>query len=87
MAEITAKMVKELREQTGAGMMDCKRALGDTGGVYFEGTLTGTAALTTANVLEAFACAALLRGLTPFVRCPPHLLRPSHLRPMPCCAG
>ena len=27
MAEITAELVKELREKTGAGMMDCKRAL------------------------------------------------------------
>src|SRR5947199_10422861 len=32
MANITAGMVKELREKTGAGMMDCKRALGETGG-------------------------------------------------------
>ena len=32
MAEITAAMVKELRERTGAGMMDCKKALGDTEG-------------------------------------------------------
>ncbi len=32
MAEITASMVKELREKTGAGMMDCKRALVETGG-------------------------------------------------------
>ena len=32
MAEITAAMVKELREQTGAGMMDCKKALNETGG-------------------------------------------------------
>ncbi len=32
MAEITASLVKELREKTGAGMMDCKRALGETGG-------------------------------------------------------
>jgi elongation factor Ts len=32
MAEITAGLVKELREKTGAGMMDCKRALGDTNG-------------------------------------------------------
>jgi len=32
MAEITAALVKELRDRTGAGMMDCKRALGDTGG-------------------------------------------------------
>ena len=29
---ITAKAVKELRERTGAGMMDCKRALQETGG-------------------------------------------------------
>ena len=29
---ITADMVKELRERTGAGMMDCKRALEETGG-------------------------------------------------------
>lgn len=32
MAEITAALVKELREKTGAGMMDCKRALNETGG-------------------------------------------------------
>src|SRR5437763_15678661 len=32
MAEITAALVKEWRDRTGAGMMDCKRALGDTGG-------------------------------------------------------
>jgi elongation factor Ts len=32
MAEITAGLVKELRDKTGAGMMDCKRALGDTDG-------------------------------------------------------
>ncbi|MCL6597341.1 translation elongation factor Ts [Alicyclobacillus macrosporangiidus] len=30
--EITAAMVKELRERTGAGMMDCKRALAETNG-------------------------------------------------------
>jgi elongation factor Ts len=29
---ISASLVKELRERTGAGMMDCKRALEDTGG-------------------------------------------------------
>ena len=29
---ITASMVKELREMTGAGMMDCKKALGETNG-------------------------------------------------------
>ncbi|MBF8377213.1 translation elongation factor Ts [Alicyclobacillus mali] len=32
MAEITAAMVKELRERTGAGMMDCKKALTEAGG-------------------------------------------------------
>ncbi len=32
MAQITAAMVKELREQTSAGMMDCKKALNETGG-------------------------------------------------------
>jgi elongation factor Ts len=31
-AEITAKMVQELREKTSAGMMDCKRALTEAGG-------------------------------------------------------
>lgn len=30
--EITASMVKELREKTGAGMMDCKKALSETNG-------------------------------------------------------
>ena len=32
MANITASMVKELRDKTGAGMMDCKAALGESGG-------------------------------------------------------
>jgi elongation factor Ts len=32
MANVTAQMVKELRELTGAGMMDCKAALGETDG-------------------------------------------------------
>ena len=32
MADITVLMVKELREQTGAGMMDCKTALSETDG-------------------------------------------------------
>jgi elongation factor Ts len=38
MAEITAALVKELREKTGAGMMDCKKALGATSG-DFEGAV------------------------------------------------
>lgn len=32
MTEISAQLVKELREKTGAGMMDCKKALAEAGG-------------------------------------------------------
>jgi len=32
MAEISAKLVKDLRDRTGAGMMDCKKALAETDG-------------------------------------------------------
>src|ERR1700761_2318130 len=32
MAEITAALVKDLREKSGAGMMQCKKALGETNG-------------------------------------------------------
>jgi elongation factor Ts len=32
--EVSASMVKDLREKTGAGMMDCKRALSETGGDF-----------------------------------------------------
>jgi elongation factor Ts len=32
MADVSAALVKELREKTGAGMMDCKKALSETGG-------------------------------------------------------
>ncbi|HHW27711.1 MAG TPA: translation elongation factor Ts [Firmicutes bacterium] len=32
MAEITVEKIRELRERTGAGMMDCKKALQETGG-------------------------------------------------------
>ncbi len=32
MAEVTASLVKQLREMTGAGMMDCKKALGEVDG-------------------------------------------------------
>ena len=32
MGNITAKLVKDLRDQTGAGMMDCKKALNETDG-------------------------------------------------------
>jgi elongation factor Ts len=32
--DVSANMVKELREKTGAGMMDCKKALSETGGDF-----------------------------------------------------
>ena len=34
MAAITAQMVKDLRETTGCGMMDCKKALTETDGDF-----------------------------------------------------
>lgn len=34
MAEVSATMVKELREKTGAGMMDCKKALAESAGDF-----------------------------------------------------
>ena len=34
MAEVSALMVKELREKTGAGMMDCKKALSESQGDF-----------------------------------------------------
>lgn len=36
MAEITAQLVKELRDRTGAGMMECKRALSEANGDLAE---------------------------------------------------
>lgn len=36
MAEVSATMVKELREKTGAGMMDCKKALSESGGDFVK---------------------------------------------------
>ena len=36
MAEITAALVKELREKTGAGMMECKKALVEANGNLAE---------------------------------------------------
>ena len=43
MANITAQMVKELRETTGAGMMDCKAALTETNGDMEAAQSTGCA--------------------------------------------
>src|SRR5436190_6383366 len=39
MAEITASLVKQLRERTGAGMMECKSALVESGGDLAEGEI------------------------------------------------
>ena len=36
MAEITASLVKELRERTGAGMMDCKKAFTEDEGYFYK---------------------------------------------------
>jgi elongation factor Ts len=38
MAEISAKLVKELRDKTGAGMMDCKKALAESDGDIAKAT-------------------------------------------------
>lgn len=38
MADISAKLVKELRDKTGAGMMDCKKALQESGGDLTKAT-------------------------------------------------
>ncbi len=38
MADISASLVKELRDRTGAGFMDCKRALEETGGDLEQAT-------------------------------------------------
>ncbi|WNG19351.1 translation elongation factor Ts [Cystobacter fuscus] len=36
MADVSATMVKELREKTGAGLMDCKKALAETAGDFVK---------------------------------------------------
>ena len=42
MGNITAKLVKDLRDKTGAGMMDCKKALNETAVSYTHLTLPTT---------------------------------------------
>ena len=39
MADISAELVKELRERTGAGFMDCKKALTETDGDLEKATV------------------------------------------------
>jgi elongation factor Ts len=57
MATITAEMVRDLRERTGAGMMDCKRALSEADGDVEKATLIlrerGMAAATNKSNREA----------------------------------
>ena len=40
MAAVSAKLVKDLRDKTGAGMMDCKKALAATDGAVSYTHLT-----------------------------------------------
>ncbi len=39
MADVSAKLVKDLRDKTGAGMMDCKKALAESDGDMAEGAI------------------------------------------------
>ena len=65
MADITASLVKELRERTQAGMADCKNALVETGGdidkavevILKKGIVK--AAARAGRVASAVACAAI----------------------------
>jgi len=50
MAAITAKLVKELRDKTSAGMMDCKKALNETGGDIEALSVDNTEALREAQI-------------------------------------
>ena len=45
-ATFTAKDVSELRQRTGAGMMDCKKALEETGGNIEQAPPTSSRATT-----------------------------------------
>ena len=59
MAEVTASLVKELREKTGAGMMDCKRALDDSAGDIEPWMLAPKSPTSTLRrVITVFSCAA-----------------------------
>ncbi len=62
MAEITASMVKELRDKTGAGMMDCKSALNETGG-DMEAAV-GLAGETAGLITEVKTAKDIIDGMT-----------------------
>ena len=61
MAVVTAALVKQLRDQTGAGMMDCKAALTETAG-DFEAVarLRGVESGSPSGYAEAFHARKLL---------------------------
>ena len=52
MGNITAKLVKDLRDKTGAGMMDCKKALNETEGYQSYKFIGYGDAYATLNSLE-----------------------------------
>jgi len=78
--EITAGMVKDLRERTGAGMMQCKKALADSGGdvdkaveILREMGLAGVAKrserVTTQGRIEAYVHAGNQIGVLVEINC------------------
>ena len=52
--EVTASMVKDLREATGAGMMDCKKALAETNGITYITLIIISNRHKTFNIRTAF---------------------------------
>ena len=69
MAEVSAAMVKELREKTGAGMMDCKKALAENAGDFAKAEewlrkkgITGAAKLAGKTAAEGLVGAYVHNG-------------------------
>lgn len=83
MAEITSEIIRELRERTSAGMMDCKKALEETGGdisaasdwlrqkgivkAAKKADRVAAAGLVSAVSCDGFACVAEVNAETDFV--------------------
>ena len=74
MAEITAAQVKELRERTGAGMMDCKSALVEAKGDFEEAVkvlrkkgLAAAGSVRIANAAKAAPTAIVRPPTTPAI--------------------
>ena len=84
MAEITASLVKELREKTGAGMMDCKRALGEVQG-DLEKAIDWLRTKGLSAAAKKARCGAIYFGSTAPSTRPrqrtPRTRRPGHNRP------